>query len=458
MDSTTQDKKKFRASHRASIWAAAIAIFLLAFVVRTVISFNYDYQSRQVMTVLTDIYKMDARNLASGDLRTFLQGPNPPVDSHILSHPPGYSIFLAAVFRLFGESDGAIKFFQTLADAVAVVLVFFLALQFFSQVSAIVAGLLAAFSPQLSIHSQSLLPESLAVLPLVGAVLLISMFLRKEKLWMMITAGLLIGLSCWLRSTALLLAPFLGLIVILLRGRRAVVPVILLVAATAITIAPVTARNYVVFDKFIPLSLGTGVTLIGGIADYDREGRFGLPRSDVEVAHTEAVELGNPAYRGSLYNPDGIIREEYRLQRGKEIVLHDPGWFAGVMARRAFSMLEPERVPVVAPQVEFDQNSPAWARLIGSAIWWPQKIIFSPAVLLLLIVSGLMIAFSIRNRRSILLLGVPAYALVVQSALHTEPRYTIGIWYFLLIFAGLAVGYGWEKLTRWAGRDKFEVA
>jgi hypothetical protein len=75
------------------VWVAAILLFVFAFSVRAVISLNYEYQSRQVMTVLTDIYKMDARNLASGDLKTFLEGPNPPIDAHILSHPPGTRSF-----------------------------------------------------------------------------------------------------------------------------------------------------------------------------------------------------------------------------------------------------------------------------------------------------------------------------------------------------------------------------
>ena len=436
-------------TRRDKVLIAAAVIFFVAFFVRSVISLNYDYQSRQVMTVLTDIYKMDARNLASGDWRTFLEGPNPPVDAHILSHPPGYPVFLAAVFRTFGESDTAIKLFQTTGDALAAVLVFLLALQFFSYESAVAGGLFAAFSPQLSIHSQSLLPESLSVLPIIAALLLTSIFLKKQKLWMMVGAGILIGISCWLRSTSLLLAPFLGIVVLLISGRKSILPVLLLIVSTCLTVAPISIRNFIVFDKFIPLSLGTGVTLIGGLADYDREGRFNLPRSDVEVAHTEAVEFGVPEYAGSLYNPDGILRETYRLERGLTIVRENPGWFAGVMIRRAFSMLEPERVPVVAPSVAFDEESPGWARFLGGIIWWPQKIIYSPAMLLLLILSGLILAvFRSVDRRWLILLTVPAYALIVQSALHTEPRYTVGIWYFLLIFAGVAVGYGWERVIR----------
>ena len=102
-------------------------------------------------------------------------------------------------------------------------------------------------------------------------------------------------------------------------------------------------------------------------------------------------------------------------------------------------MLEPERVPPVAPSVDFDENSPGWARAAGLFIWWPQKIIYAPALILALIVIGLFIAaFRSPDRQWIILLSVPAYALVIQSMLHTEPRYTVGIWYFLLIFAGVA--------------------
>ena len=438
------------------VWVAAALLFVFAFCIRTVISLNYDHQSRQVMTVLTDIYKMDARNLATGDLKTFLEGPNPPIDAHILSHPPGYSIFLATAFRLFGDSDLAIKLLQTAADSLAVVFIFFLALQFFSFTAATVGAALVAFSPQISMHSQSLLPESLSVLPVVAAILCVAIYLRKENVSMIIMAGVLIGLSCWLRSTSLFLAPFLGVILVLLGGKKQFLPAAGLIAAMLVTIAPITIRNFVVFDEFIPLSLGSGVTLIGGIADYDKERRFGLPRSDVEVAETEAVESGNPAYAGSLYNPDGIIREKSRRDRGLQVIRENPVWFSTVMMRRGVSMLGPERVPPVAPSVDFDEHSPGWAQFLGRLIWWPQKLIYAPAVILGLVAIGLIIAFKRQsNYRWLLLLTVPAYALVVQAMLHTEPRYTIGIWYFMLVFGGVAlvgIANGLSRLM--AGRPK----
>jgi len=430
------------------VWVAAILLFVFAFSVRAVISLNYEYQSRQVMTVLTDIYKMDARNLASGDLKTFLEGPNPPIDAHILSHPPGYPIFLATVFKVSGDSDTAIKLLQTAADSLAVVLIFFLALQFFPFTASVAGAAFVAFSPQLSMHSQSLLPESLSVLPIIAAMLCVAIFLKKENLWLMVVAGLLIGLSCWLRSTSLFFAPFMGVIIVVMRGRKCLLPVGTMLAAMIVTIAPITTRNFVVFHEFIPLSLGSGVTLLGGIADYDKDRRFGLPRSDVEVAQTEAVEFGNPAYGGSLYNPDGILREKYRRDRGVQVIRENPVWFAGVMARRAVSMLEPERVPPVAPSVEFDEQSPASAKFVGRMMWWPQKIIYAPAIILAFIVIGLVVALIATDRRWLILLALPVYALLIQSMLHTEPRYTLGIWYFLLIFAGVGVAAIAKRISR----------
>ena len=112
-------------------------------------------------------------------------------------------------------------------------------------------------------------------------------------------------------------------------------------------------------------------------------------------------------------------------------------------------MLEPERVPPVAPSVDFDEHSPTWAKLAGRMMWWPQKIIYAPALILALVVIGLGVAvWTSAERMWLVLLAVPAYALLIQSMLHTEPRYTVGVWYFLLIFAGVAAAGIAKRISR----------
>jgi len=79
-------------------------------------------------------------------------------------------------------------------------------------------------------------------------------------------------LSCWLRANALLLPLFLSALAVLIvpTGRR-LSAALTIVASAVLVIAPVTIKNAVVFHRFIPLSLGTGQTLLEGIADYDEQ-------------------------------------------------------------------------------------------------------------------------------------------------------------------------------------------
>jgi hypothetical protein len=167
----------------------------------------------------------------------------------------------------------------------------------------------------------------------------------------MLASGALIGVSCWLRSNALLLAPFLSLLIPFLfaRGVRLRFAAAL-VGAYVLTIAPVTARNYFAFGRFIPLSLSAGITLVEGIGVYDKEGRTGLPATDYGVTKWEAQMYGRPDYLGTRFSPDGVEREQARIRLGLAVVRAHPAWFLGVMARRAASMLRLARVEPVAPQ------------------------------------------------------------------------------------------------------------
>lgn len=63
----------------------------------------------------------------------------------------------------------------------------------------------------------------------------------------------------------------------------------LLVGATVAVISPVTIRNWVVYHRLIPVAAPAGVNLVQGVAELDREGRFGMPLFDRDVS-TKDVE------------------------------------------------------------------------------------------------------------------------------------------------------------------------
>lgn len=349
--------------HRSAL---ILVLFLFALGVRFLTWQDNRRDISKVQTSVTEGYKDSARQLASGDLKLFAS------DINHMGHPPGYPILLAAIFKTFGDSNTAIQFIQILMDAVAVVLIFLIALELLPVAAATLCGLLAAISPQFAYFTVALLPDSLVVPPILLAVYLLVRGRKNPSLVNFALAGALIGVSCWLRANALLLPFFLALLTPLFvqRGKR-LHPATVLIGGALLVIAPITIKNAIVFRSFIPLSLGAGQTFLEGIADYDERNRFSIPKTDLGIMRQEAEWFGNPEYAELLFGHDGVERDRMRVKRGLDVVGSHPFWFASVVAQRGLASTRLDPVPVLNPEspVAYDIPSFAvneqWLRLKG---------------------------------------------------------------------------------------------
>jgi Dolichyl-phosphate-mannose-protein mannosyltransferase len=322
--------------------AGCVTIFVVAFGVRLLHLQDSLIEMDWEDTLLIDLvkpYQNEARLILT-EGRILFHNAVDPGDARMLVHPPGYSILVAASLKLFGESHTPLQMFQIAIDSLAAVLILIVAAAMLPRAVGIIAATLVAISPHLAYYSLWLSPDSLVVVPILTAVYLIIRERESAGLAGAMAAGACVGLSCWMRSNALLLAPWLGLIVLLLfpRGARSK-NCIALVGATLIVISPITIRNLVVFHRFVPLSLGAGITMVEGIGDYDTANQFGLPKFDTDVRQFEAVEYNRPDYARNVWAPDGIDRDRARFARGLEVIKSNPVWFLGVMIRRAGFML-----------------------------------------------------------------------------------------------------------------------
>jgi 4-amino-4-deoxy-L-arabinose transferase-like glycosyltransferase len=433
----SEDQLADKETRRRLLIVVAIAfIFVTSLGVRLLCWNDVRFEARKVQSGVSSNYKHLAHLLRENGAGSFFDPASATSNPGLLGHPPGYPIFLAVVFSFFGESDVAIQIVQLFADSVAAVLIFLIAVRFFPLSCASIAGAMAAISPQFSWNSVLLLPDTLTVLPVLLAILLLVRASEPRTILHMFVAGGLIGVSCWLRANSLLLAPFLLLTIpLLFKKKRRIYAALSLLAGTVLVIAPLTIRNALVFNHFIPVSLGAGQTLIEGIADYDEQNRFGLPETDIELIQEEAARTGNAEYAKSLFSPDGVERDRARLKRGFEVIRAHPFWFAGVMAQRASSMVRLERTPVTstAPIAE------GWLHYPRLAVRLVQKL-FITALLLPLVAIGLVVLSRARQWRAIcVLLVVPCYYFCVQSVLHTEYRYVIVVDCFLFILAAIAL-------------------
>ena len=326
-------------------------VFVLAMGVRLLHWQNNHLTIDNVMGRTAAGYKAEAQFLTSGDLTAFVRGRSAEPDTGLLIHTPGYPILIALVQAVTGNWNLALRLFHIACGAAAAVLVLSLAVELLPGAAALLAGLFAAISPQLSYYSLVVLPDSIIAIPILLAMYLLVRARKRPRTWLIVAAGVCLGVSCWLRANILLLAPFLCLLIpVLFPREKWLRSSVLLVAAAVLMLMPITIRNTLVFKSFIPLTLGTGTNLMEGIADYDPEKRFGMEQHDHEVSRQEAMLYGRPDYAEDLYRPDGILRERLRVGRAWAAIKGNKVWFMRVMARRAGKMLTYEPVSIISTE------------------------------------------------------------------------------------------------------------
>jgi hypothetical protein len=473
-----------RLGTRAKV-AISILLFAVSFSIRSLHAVDLQpvmYTKDEPGRGMSGQYDQEASSIFSG--RGILVPDNwDPSNTSLLVHAPGYPVFLAVVYMLNRRSYFYAQLVQNIVNSFGPVIMFLLAGELLSWRIGIVSGVLAAGSHHLAYFSNLILPDSLCALPLAAAVYLLVRARGRPRWWIYYgLSGLMIGLSIWFRPNALLVGPFIAVIlVVIARDRRRELRRACIVAAVPIlTIVPITIRNYLLYHEFVLISDNTGIVMLEGVANAS-EGRFGpLPGDDKQVGHMESIWYHDPRYERDWAEPDGIKRDRDRVKRSLSIIIRHPFWFAGSMLGRMRDMLSyvadadlVRRQPPPKPEFSadgqllfFEQydiktdvdagvNFSAgrrtlefclafgrdlnWARAGARVLERITKETSEPMILL-----GLPLVLFLSVRRGLLLLAVPLYYLLVQSMLHTEFRYTLPMHYFLFVLAATVwVIIGW---------------
>lgn len=422
------------------------------------------YSHRQPGTRMTARYDDAACAILAGEGVLFPARWPSREETSLLARPPGYPLFVAGVYRLLGRSYYAVQLVQGLLLALVPVLVVLLACRLVSFAAAALAGAFAALSPHLGYSTAVLLADGLSTLP----VLLALWILALGRPWAepgpalrpAVAAGALLGLATWLRPNVILLAPFLGLVLLVLRpGRRALKAAILLAASAGALVAPITLRNALVYGAFVPVSINGGLTLWEGVAAAGGQ-EFGAKSGDKGVMWEEARRYGKQSYGDWWASPEGIRRDRDRYHRALAVIAAHPVWYLEAMAGRVVQMLDyaADAPPVAAqgvrtwtptPKRPADPAAlrprvpgrvylaPGWAleparpalRVIQIATSRPMRMAVLAGSLLLLVADW---------RRATFLLATPLYYLGLQSFFIFEWRVVAPMHPFLFVAAGAA--------------------
>jgi 4-amino-4-deoxy-L-arabinose transferase-like glycosyltransferase len=230
-------------------------------------------------------------------------------------HPPGYYYFLAAVYALFGHSYLAVRVVQAVLGTLTCLLVYLLAREIFGPPAGFLAGLTAAVYPPLIFYTGVLLTETLTACLLTAASCCLVASARHKRSGRdiaVILSGLLLGFTVITRSIFLVAVPFVLLwLMFLAQGWRGWRPgvrmVLMLLVPIVLVIAPITARNWQIHGRLVPISTNGGVN-------------FFLAHGGTEQAKNEVRSLPAEWSEGEI---TGISS---RTQPEEEAYFYQLGW------------------------------------------------------------------------------------------------------------------------------------
>jgi 4-amino-4-deoxy-L-arabinose transferase-like glycosyltransferase len=458
------------------------AIFLLALAVRALYAVDLApvmHLPQQPGTRMTARYDDAALGILSGDGVLYPTEPD-PARTGLLARPPGYALYLAAVFRVLGHDLFAAQLVQNALTALCCVLLALAAARLVSLRVGIVGGLIAAISPQLGFASNLVLPDALSALPLLIALLLLTAAHpdRRGGWWWSALAGAAVGAGCWLRPNVVLLPGLLGLLLLLISRdrRRALGHAVALGLASVLVVIPITVRNWAIFHELVPISTNGGLTFWQGAADAGGK-EVGAFKRDKLVMLEEAARYGKPEYAQWWAEPDGIWRDGERYRRGWEVIRANPGRYARLMVRRMVGMVryddgfapriarpgERLSLPVdedaepSVPTTGQEGHRASERLLIGRALSWLRFPLNALQAALLptlmpLVLMGVVVLIAADWRRAALLLALPLYYLLTESFFILEWRVVVPMHYGLFAAAAATLVLLSQLATASAGR------
>ncbi|MBW2453087.1 MAG: glycosyltransferase family 39 protein [Deltaproteobacteria bacterium] len=182
-------------------------------------------------------------------------------------HSPLYRWFLAGLYDLFGRDLFAVRVVQLLLGVVAAWLAYQLALRLFRRVSiAATAGLAAGLLGPAAFYEGQLLVDGLIALLALVVLHLVLDASRRPSLRAYLLVGLTLGVAALARAVFLIWLPLLIWFVATSSGdrRERLRFLAALVGGVALSIAPVTVRNYLVEGDFVLITANAGLNLYVG--------------------------------------------------------------------------------------------------------------------------------------------------------------------------------------------------
>jgi 4-amino-4-deoxy-L-arabinose transferase-like glycosyltransferase len=381
-------------------------------------------------------YDGAARNFAASGMYG-LEGPS-------AWFPPGYPLFLAALYKLFGYSQLTGKLANVAIGVGISVFTYLLARSLVGSSVALLGALLIAVWPNLVFHTGILSSDLLAAFGFVAALWLGT---RPATRTRTVLLGVLIGWMILVRPVSGILIVSLALLWWQRAGRlapsmRQLAPVVLI---AAVIVGSWTVRNYLTFGE--PILIATN----GGYNFWQVNHRF----ADGNDTFWLNVPMDDPEYQ-VMRNGDEFTRNREGYRYGLAYIRTYPDRFFALIPAKLFWLYHTDTSgfyegALYAPMLG---SSPlaAWmsahARLVESATFR-----YYAALLVLAAVGAVFGLFVKRRIALVSIVAVPLLLTFFHLFFHAKDRFHVPLDPFIAILAALAlvtaVGWAVPQARRW---------
>ncbi|HET8567323.1 MAG TPA: glycosyltransferase family 39 protein [Solirubrobacterales bacterium] len=363
------------------------------------------------------------------------------------NYSPGLPLLTAGLYSVWGsENEEAARIVYALIGSAAVALAFFLGRRLGGPGAGLIAMVPVAVYPALLEYGGMLMTEPLATTVLAGLLLCLLRACESRRPLAWIGTGALLGALAMLRPEYSVLIPVLPALALLRLRRREggfrrdlLLGPALALGFACLVVLPWTIRNFVVFDRLVPISTGGGQVLYEG--SYIPAGPD--PERIVPVLLERHPWIGRELgpQPGPIYRGQAVALLAARRHPGEEAdvalrgmaidayghaLVHEPLRLAGFLAGKAW----------------FAWTSPA--REVMRLPYWRALQI----VLLLAAAAGLLVGLLRRSFEAFLLATVFLAFTLVQMAFIASPRRTLVLTPELAALAGLGIVWSTDRLRR----------
>ncbi len=264
--------------------------------------------------------------------------PEPHQMETYRGRPPGYSMILAATWKLFGHERFVYsQALFSLLDALSGIFIFLLAAEFFGATVAFIAGLIYAIGLPFAVLA--ILPghDAIGTLPLTAGLYFIWRGLKNNSPLFLMGGGISIGLGTLVRQEPFFIPFLIAFPLLFVKEWKKALQVFIFAQMFVFLVnLPWIIRNRQMTGKGDVFSPAYGATLLAGIGAYPN--RWGVEASDSWIYEFVKNKGSSAVAHSPEFNR--ICLDEF-----KRILKEDPLWYVSIVVRRGIKSMAPTLMP-----------------------------------------------------------------------------------------------------------------